>query len=300
MLICDTHADTLYAMQKKNADLLDVTMERLLCPPHTRIQALALFVGAKGLTGDEYDLIDRELLSFESLKKQGWLQVRRIGEAVPGMANMMLTIEGGEVFGSSTVSVSRFAALGVRIAALVWNNDNLLAHPACKGSDEGLTSLGYEIVSELRRHHIALDISHLNERGSWELLESDIPPMASHSCAKALCSHPRNLNDAQIKALIHTGGFIGVNFYPYFLTGSDHAAIDDVIDHIAYICDLGGEKVVGLGSDFDGIECYPSGLRHAGQIENLFKRMKERGFADELIEGIAGENFAGYMTVIDA
>lgn len=264
MLICDTHADTLYRMQyTKNTD---ITLKRLLHPGHTWVQALALFVGGNGLKGDDRFLIDRELENFELLKKKGFHQIRRIEEAQPDKANVLLTIEGGEAFGDDLSSVQRFAELGVRIAALVWNNENLLAHPAVKGSDNGLTPFGWQVAKELRKQHIALDISHLNERGSWELMESSVPPMASHSCARALCDHPRNLTDEQLRALFHAGGYVGVNFYPVFLKESGQATVDDLIDHIAYMCDLGGERCVGLGSDFDGIDSYPEGLRTPDQI----------------------------------
>ena len=165
-------------------------------------------------------------------------------EALYDKVNAILTIEGGEAFGDDISSVQRFAELGVRVAALIWNNDNLLAHPAVKGSDNGLTPFGWQVTKELRKYHIALDISHLNERGSWELMESNVPPMASHSCARALCDHPRNLTDEQLRALFHAGGYVGVNFYPVFLKESGQATVDDLIDHIAYMCDLGGERCV--------------------------------------------------------
>ena len=297
MLICDTHADTLYRMQyTKNTD---ITLKRLLHPGHTWVQALALFVGGNGLKGDDRFLIDRELENFEQLKKKGFQQIRRIEEAQPDKANVLLTIEGGEAFGDDLSSVQRFAELGVRIAALVWNNENLLAHPAVKGSDNGLTPFGWQVAKELRKQHIALDISHLNERGSWELMESSVPPMASHSCARALCDHPRNLTDEQLRALFHAGGYVGVNFYPGFLKESGQATVDDLIDHIAYMCDLGGERCVGLGSDFDGIDSYPEGLRTPDQLPALFERMQQRGFDEALIKNVAGENFARYLSQID-
>lgn len=297
MLICDTHADTLHRMPyTKNTD---ITLKRLLHPGHTWVQALALFVGGNGLKGDDRFLIDRELENFELLKKKGFHQIRRIEEAQPDKANVLLTIEGGEAFGDDLSSVQRFAELGVRIAALVWNNENLLAHPAVKGSDNGLTPFGWQVAKELRKQHIALDISHLNERGSWELMESSVPPMASHSCARALCDHPRNLTDEQLRALFHAGGYVGVNFYPVFLKESGQATVDDLIDHIAYMCDLGGERCVGLGSDFDGIDSYPEGLRTPDQIPALFERMQQRGFDEALIKNVAGENFARYLSQID-
>ena len=252
MLICDTHADTLHRMQyTKNTD---ITLKRLTQPGHTWVQALALFVGGNGLKGDDRYLIERELDNFEILKKKGFHQIRSIEEALPDKVNAILTIEGGEAFGDDISSVQRFAELGVRVAALIWNNDNLLAHPAVKGSDNGLTPFGWQVTKELRKYHIALDISHLNERGSWELMESNVPPMASHSCARALCDHPRNLTDEQLRALFHAGGYVGVNFYPVFLKESGQATVDDLIDHIGYVCDLDGERWGGLGSDLDGID----------------------------------------------
>lgn len=301
MLICDTHADTLYAMSfSGHAEPLDITYERLTREGDTRVQALALFVGANGLRGGDEGLIERELLQFNTLKASGMRHIRTLKEALPDAPNVFLTIEGGEAFGSDAGSVERFAALGVRAAALVWNNENLLAHPAVGASRERLTPYGREIVARMRDARMAVDISHLNEAGVAEVLDTGAPVMASHSCARALCDHPRNLSDALLRALFASGGYIGVNFYPVFLDASGEADIDRVIDHIAHMLALGGEGHVGLGSDFDGIEKYPRGLRHAGQIYALFDRMKERGFADKDVRDVAGESFRRFMDTVDA
>lgn len=298
MLICDTHADTLWALQDRTrpADQpTDITLAHLTATGDTRVQAMALFVGGKGLTGEDHDLIQRELQQLEHLKAQGFRQIRQIGEALPGKANLLLTIEGGEAFGEDTASVAAYAAMGVRAAALVWNNENRLAHPAKGGSREGLTPFGQAIVQEMRKHRMAVDISHLNERGSDQVMDSDIPCMASHSCARGLCDHFRNLSDRQLRQLFATGGYVGVNFFVPFLTTGGRATLDTVIDHMAYMCDLGGENHVGLGSDFDGIDEYPEGLRNAGDIPALLERMRQRGFSEALVEKIAGQNFAAYL-----
>src|SRR5699024_5743796 len=126
--------------------------------------------------------------------------------------------------------------------------------------------------------HMAVDVSHLNERGFYDLLDGEAPPLASHSCARALCDHPRNLTDHQLRCLFEAGGYVGVNFYPLFLSSDSRADLNRVIDHIAHICDLGGEAHVGLGSDFDGIETHPEGLRNAGDIPALLEGMRRRGF----------------------
>lgn len=302
MLICDTHADTLWALQNKHRPAnqpTDITLAHLTASEDTRIQALALFVGGNGLTGEDADLIQRELRELDKLKQQGFRQIRHTDEALPGAANILLTIEGGEAFGDDPSSVGTFASLGVRAAALVWNNENRLAHPAKSGSREGLTPLGQLVVQHMRRHQMAVDISHLNERGSDEVMDSDFPCMASHSCARTLCDHFRNLNDRQLRLLFSTGGYVGVNFFVPFLTDTGKADLDTVIDHIAYMCDLGGEEFIGFGSDFDGIDEYPEGLRNAGDIPALLNRMRNRGFSEALVRKIAGENFAAYLGRID-
>ncbi|MBE5802104.1 MAG: hypothetical protein E7319_07435 [Clostridiales bacterium] len=298
MLICDTHADTLYAMQsprRQPDEPLDVTLEQLCAGEDVRVQAMALFVGAHGLAGEDRGLVQRELTMLERLKAQGARQITEISQAMPGTANLLLTIEGGEAFGSDVSSVADFARMGVRAAALVWNNENLLAHPAKGGSRKGLKPFGREIVQQMRSHRIAVDVSHLNERGAEEVMDSHVPSMASHSCARGLCDHFRNLTDHQLRTLFASGGYVGVNFYVPFLTAKGTATLDTVIDHMAYMCDLGGENHVGLGSDFDGIDEYPTGLRNAGDIPALLDRMSQRGFSHALIEKIAGQNFAAYL-----
>lgn len=302
MLICDTHADTLWALQdsKRPANQpTDITLAHLTATADTRVQAMALFVGAQGLAGSDSNLLQRELAQLNSLKTQGFRQINHIHEALPGQANILLTIEGGEAFGTDTSSVADYAATGVRAAALVWNNENRLAHPAKGSSRDGLTPFGKAIVQEMRNHRMAVDISHLNERGSDEVMDSDFPCMASHSCARGLCDHFRNLCDRQLRQLFATGGYVGVNFYVPFLSSSGKATLDTIIDHMAYMCDLGGENHVGLGSDFDGIDEYPVGLRNAGDIPVLLDRMRQRGFSEILVRKIAGENFAAYMDKID-
>lgn len=298
MLICDTHADTLWGLcaEERPAELpFDITREFLTARREdVRVQALALYVCTGGMEQSP-TIVERELAALEKLKKQGWRQIREVEEAVAGEANVLLTIEGCEAFQGEEARVDAFAELGVRVAALTWNNENGLCQPAMRGNDEGLTPLGRRIVSRMRKRRIAVDVSHLNERGFYDLLGSGVPPMASHSCARALCDHPRNLTDHQLKALFAEGGFVGVNFCNEFLSADHRADLGRVIDHMAHMCELGGEGFVGLGSDFDGIDEWPEGLRNAGDIPRLFEQMEKRGFDQTLIEAIAGNNFKHYM-----
>lgn len=297
MLICDTHADTLWNMAwaERPADLpYDITKDYLTACEGTRVQALALFVATGGMQ-ENPTIVERELAAFEQLKREGWHQITELDQAIPGAANMLLTIEGCEAFGGNPDNVDRFADLGVRVAALTWNNPNGLCTPACDSAEGGLTPLGRETVRRMRQRRIAVDVSHLNEAGFYDLLDGAVPPMASHSCARALCNHTRNLTDDQLRQLFRAGGFVGVNFYNTFLSEDHVADVNRVVDHMAYMCDLGGENHIGFGSDFDGIDEWPDGLRNAGDIPNLISAMRRRGFGDALVEKIAGLNFKNYL-----
>ncbi|MCE5343170.1 MAG: dipeptidase [Eubacteriales bacterium] len=301
MLICDTHADTLFALQDEARDpdkSFDITAERLTAGGENdvRVQAFALWTGPEGLRGKDVGLIDREMQVLERLQKQGYRQVRTLEEAQAGQPNILLTIEGGEAFESCPQTVDAFALWGVRLAAIVWNNENSFAYPAMGKNDHGLTTLGRRLVARMNKRHMGVDVSHLNAAGVKDALNlSKNPILASHSCCRALCDHPRNLTDEQLKALFAMDGYVGVNFFPMFLSPDQKAGIDTVVNHIDHMAQLGGEKHIGMGSDFDGIGLHPEGLEHAGCVYTLFERMKARGFSDEAITDFAGENFRRYL-----
>lgn len=296
MLICDTHADTLYS-RAKGHQMFDITREWMISANDTRVQAQALFVTPKGLA-ETPSILQRELAELEKMKQEGWRQITRLEDALPGEANLLLTIEGGEAFGEEEDNVERMADIGVRMAALTWNNPNLIAQAAELGEDQGLTDFGRRIVRRMQRHHMAADVSHLNQHGFWDLMEMGVTPIASHSCARTLCDHYRNLTDDQLRALFQAGGYVGINFYSTFLSPDSKADLNTVVDHMAYMCDLGGENCVGFGSDFDGIDIWPEGLRNAGDVYALIDCMRRRGFGDTLVESIAGLNFRRYLSLI--
>ncbi len=302
MLICDAHADTLYALQDASRDPAipcDITPERMRSGGHTRVQAMALWTGMRGLRGDDRGLIERELRSLDALEAAGMRRITRVSDARPGETSVLLTIEGGEVFEPGLETVDQYAALGVRCAALVWNNDNALAFSSKGGSGEGLTAYGREVVARMGALRMAVDVSHMNEAGFDDVLRySALPPLASHSGCRALCDHRRNLTDRQLKALFSAGGFVGVYFYPPFLCGREKAPIDTVVDHIDRMAQLGGGKHIGFGSDFDGIETYIEGLEHPGKIDALLDRLRARGYSEEVVCDIAGENFRRYLDAI--
>ncbi len=298
MFIADTHCDTLFAM-----GVMNVPAERLMVTPDkmrrggVSLQTLALWTGPKGNRGDVAGIVEKELAALPELTNAGLRKVDDPAEALTSETPcVMLSVEGGEVFEAGPDAVDAYRGLGVRMAALLWNNENAIGYPAKSGDPRGLKPYGLEVVRRMQAVGMAVDTSHLNEAGFWSILnETPLPPLASHSCCKSLCDHFRNLTDEQIRALIERGGYIGVNFYPAFLSGSGEADAVRVAEHIDHICQLGGAAIVGFGSDFDGIETTPSDLRGADEIPNLLNALRRRGYDEQTVEGIAGKNLLSYF-----
>ena len=300
MYIADTHSDTLYAMgvQHAPADRLMITPERL-CQGGVTLQVFALWTGGKGNKGDVAGIVQAELSQVPGLMAAGLRQVTDPADARVGEQCFMLSVEGGEVFEPGLHTVQLYRDKGVRMAALLWNNENALGYPAKSGDKRGLTDYGLQVAREMQRVGMAVDVSHLNEAGFYDLFaKTDRPPMASHSCCRALCDHFRNLTDEQLRLMIREGGFVGVNFYPYFLSEAGEADAALVARHIDHICQLGGAEIVGFGSDFDGIETTPDNVRHPADIPNLLDELRRLGYDDAAIAGIAGENLKRYFARI--
>lgn len=294
MFIADTHSDTLYAIGVHNAKNTMISPARL-AEGGVTLQVFALWTGAKGNKGDVAGIVSAEMSAVPGMIAAGLKQVDDPAQAKEGEHSFMLSVEGGEVFEKDLSTIAYWREKGVRMAALVWNNENRIGFPAKGGSTQGLTDYGIQAVKEMQRLGMAVDTSHLNEAGFYDIFaKTNLPPMASHSCCRALCDHPRNLTDEQLRLMIREGSYVGMNFYPWFLSNEGKADLQRVVEHIDHICQLGGEKIVGFGSDFDGIECVPEGLEHAGKMPALIDALKARGYDAATIEGIAGKNLLAY------
>lgn len=211
----------------------------------------------------------------------------------------LLSVEGGEILGNSLFLLDIIYELGVRALGLTWNQRNAIGDGAGEKTQSSLTHFGENVIQRMNELGMIIDVSHLNEAGFWHVLKlSSQPILASHSCAYALCPHPRNLTDEQIKALAQNGGLVGVNFYPHFLTQGPKADLDDVVRHIRYIAEVAGVDAVGLGSDFDGIDHTPVGLEGADRYEELVKALLLNGFKHEEIEKIMYKNFMRLLSTV--
>ena len=208
-----------------------------------------------------------------------------------------------------------FYQLGLRVLQLVDNGRNWIGDGVGQLRTEGkLTPSGVEVIKEMDSLGMLVDVSHLNEKGFWDVLEiSENPIMASHSNAKKVCDVPRNLTDDQLRALAKKGGIVGVSFANFMVSKEKNPGLKHILDHIKYISDLVGTDYVGLGPDFLGqvsvypgkpgwlegiytgshskVSLRPEGLSDVSCFPLVTMWLLESGFSEEETRKILGENF---------
>lgn len=301
MNIVDFHCDALYKMWKSKEPLsfrdsaeLHTNLERLK-QGRVKLQCFALYVPPQLKSEQQFQaVLDQIDYFYEEVLKQPemkhvkeWADLDTLGD---GEIGAMLTLEGVDAIGNDLKKLRILFQLGVRSVGLTWNFANLAADGALEKRNAGLTAFGKEIVRLNNEHKVLTDVSHLCEQSFWDVMELADYPIASHSNARAICDHPRNLYDEQAKAMFDKGGMIHIVYYPHFVKKGGQATIDDLIRHIDHFCSLGGVHQIGLGSDFDGIESFVEGLEHAGMIDNLLNELLKR-YTESEVRGFASENF---------
>lgn len=229
----------------------------------------------------------------------------------------LLVIEGGRPLEGSLAVLRQLFRLGIRCLLLTWNGRNELADGVGEGpSAGGLSSFGRQVVKEMRRLGMILDLSHLAPAGFFQAIDLyDGLVVATHSNAKALHDHPRNLTDEQIKLVAETGGVVGVAFMPAFLSEGT-PTVETVVDHIEHIAGLVGDAHVCIGPDFsygptaeehrkqrkyEGIKVdltVPYPIPDAAALPSLEEAMRRRGFDQPAIANILGDNLLSLMEAV--
>jgi len=193
-----------------------------------------------------------------------------------GKVAAILTVENAACLDAGLEVVDEFEHDGVLIAGVTWNYKNVLGS-GNEYPDQGLSQLGREYVAALEEHGIVADVSHLNEKGFWELDEIATKPyVATHSNARSVCGHLRNITDEQFGALTARGGVVGLNFHEGFVHDGGYAyTFDELSAHVDHWLSLGGEDHIALGSDRDGADV-PTWLADCSGQQALFERFEER------------------------
>lgn len=199
-----------------------------------------------------------------------------------------LTVEGTSFFADSLAPLDTLELDGVRMVTLTWNGKNAIA--SGNQTQDGFTSFGREVVKGLENRHIAVDVSHLNDKGFAELLDfSRRPFVASHSNSRAICDNPRNLSDDQFRAISERAGIVGLTYCNEFLTTEKREpTLEDLIRHISHWLEMGGERCIALGSDYDGSDV-PLWLKPADKVYVVYQEVA-RVFGDYIAKRLFFDN----------
>lgn len=303
----DLHCDTLFSIAQEGGTLLrrkgHIDLQRtrqfdryaqvfaLYCGPQPlddAQQAHQLFQKLLNTAKEQFDAAKEQLMHCRTAAD--FTQAEQQGKAAG-----FLSIEGAELL-QSEEDFCAAAEAGVRIVTLAWNHDSLYACGALRDQKKGLTAKGKQLVHAMEKNGMIPDVSHLSERGFWDLMEiTDLPVCATHSNSAAVCPHPRNLTDAQFRELVRRNGLIGLNGYTAFVSPKKRVQIADLFPHIDHWMELGGENSLAIGADFDGCDSLPKGMSDVQDISALQDEMRRHGYSETLLQKLFYDNAARFV-----
>ena len=314
MKIIDMHCDTIMTLMDTENNLYDsdnmINIIKLQKGDYL-LQCFAMFVRYKK-EDSKYNpfeycnrMIDRYYLEIEK-NKEYIAPVFKYDDILNNIKDnkisSLLTIEEGGVCLGNIELLRNFYRLGVRMITLTWNYHNELGYPNydCEKKSstkeanivDGLTDKGIEFVKEMNKLGIVIDCSHLSDKGFYDVIKySNKPIVCSHSCARTVCNHVRNMTDDMLLKLKDNKGVVGINYCNSFINEDrSFSSIKDIVKHINYIRDLIGIDYIGLGSDFDGISNDNIELKDASMMRLLIDELKNQGYNDEEIDKICYKN----------
>jgi membrane dipeptidase len=252
--------------------------------------------------------IAKQLAAFKALEARAYGKIR-ITTSVDEIERarqdhsfaLVIHMEGADSLGPDLHELEELYGSGLRSLGLVWSRPNIFGHgvsfawPRSPDTGPGLTPLGKDLVRECNRLGVMIDVSHLNERGFWDVAKLSVAPLvATHSCVHAICASTRNLTDMQLDAIRESDGIVGVNFCVNDLRPDGrrdaNTSLDLVARHFAYLADRLGIDRVAIGSDFDGTTI-PAAIADASGLPNLVTALREYGFDYTALRKIASENW---------
>lgn len=210
-----------------------------------------------------------------------------------GGTGVVLAVEGGAVLMGDLSKIPLLADCGVRMMTLTWNGANEIGGGVYEPG--GLTAFGRQALPLMAKHHIIPDISHACPRLFWDVCEAyDGPLVATHSNAWSVCNHPRNLTDDQFREVVRRGGIVGINLFPVFLSGQKDASLEDMYRHIVHFRELGGDKTLAMGTDFDGAPM-PSCIPEISALDRLGDYLLARNMEADFVNGLFFDHAADFF-----
>lgn len=303
--VFDLHCDTAYSLLgeslcecgslRKNTGHIDLERAGQLAG---YAQCFACFTSTLDCKIDPVVLFEREIATAMREIEKNSDRIRLAYSAADVDKNLksnkasgILTIEGPAGFGFDPGLLDYLYLAGFRMTTLGWNESNPLTGSHLTG--EGLSEQGREYVKSAQKNGMIVDVSHISQKGFWDVMEtSDKPVIASHSNSAAVWEHSRNLTDEMFRAICQTGGVVGINLYADFL--GDCPTVDTVCDHIFHFMEMdSAARHIALGGDLDGCDKLPAGFTGVQDYNLLAERLTERGLSEKEIMNIFWNNAWG-------
>ena len=303
MNLFDMHCDTAYEMVQKKQGLAENSLAVSLSHYETYQQKVQIFAVWSENTKSEDEVYHDFFQIYENLQNEIQNNKDRAmlctDAATLASSDKRLKIipavEGSRLLAGDLTRLAILREYGVRVLTLTWEG-----HTAAGGAfdtEDGLTPFGFELLAECERLGIVVDVSHLSEKGFWDIAGRAAKPfIASHSNSAAMCAHRRNLTDNQFRTIIQHGGVVGISLVGKHLSGfleqgtlPASEILDIVCSHIEHYLSLGGEKTVALGLDSDGTDPLP-GLENVSLVSRIADRLAARGVKQKVIEDLFYNN----------
>lgn len=315
MQVIDLHCDVLYKIQNgaekgeqllfANSPKLDVNLERMRAGG-VKVQAFAIFVAPDQPIELQYTKVLDQIKIFQEevvaanpgiVHITEWQQINDLKEDEIGA---FLTLEGLDCIGNTLDKLIHVLDQGILSVGLTWNYGNFVADGVGEIRGAGLSNFGFDVINLLNTRGILVDVSHLSVAGFYDVMQVAKYPIASHSNVYQVADNRRNLNNAQIMRMVERKAPIHLVFAPAFVnanTRDGRVVIADLLEHIAYLIDLGALDQIGLGSDFDGIASHVVELSNASEFPNLLSAITAN-YGVETAKNIASQNFLRYVLAI--
>lgn len=207
-----------------------------------------------------------------------------------GKISAILTLEEGGVINGDLRKLEELYNDGTRLVTLLWNFENCIGYPNSsdrKIMEQGLKPFGFETVERMNDLGMLVDVSHMSDGGFWDVIRTSKKPIvASHSSARSLCVHPRNLTDEMLRALGENGGIAALNFYPAFIREDKKASKEDLAAHIKHMVNVAGIDAVAIGTDYDGFEGGELEIDKVEKMPLLYQALQKEGFTESQLEKI--------------
>jgi len=306
MRFFDLHCDTPYRMIKEKQGIyknnFHVSLSKAsIYKPYIGCFAVWISDNLRGKEAFEFfeKCVDNLFLELEKEKLKDKIIICKTKKdlenvLIKGKLGAILTLEGSAALMGDISKVEEIFRKGVKIITLTWNGESEVGDGVGVSNAKGLTKFGRELINELERYKIIIDVSHASERLFYDVSSlSTRPFIATHSNSKSICSNKRNLSDDQFKIIKDLGGIVGITFCSSFLSESNKVQFEDIQNHIEYFLSLGGQDTLCIGSDFDGTDVPMQGIE---SVENLYEYFLRKNYNSEVLDKIFFQNAYNFLS----